>query len=164
LPEAASPQTTQNVATASSARPLRADDLPKTIAPLRSPSHLGPVISLPSRLVPAAKNESVYQNESKFIPLSARNGAGIQDLIYRLQTHVESYFGLESELITRERHRSHLQAAHAALARALAEDVGREEIIAEELRLASRALGRLTGKVDVEDILDVIFRDFCIGK
>ena len=39
-----------------------------------------------------------------------------------------------------------------------------EELIAEELRLAARALGRLTGRVDVEDVLDVIFRDFCIGK
>ena len=41
---------------------------------------------------------------------------------------------------------------------------GREELIAEELRSAAVALGRLTGRVDVEDILDVIFRDFCIGK
>ena len=41
---------------------------------------------------------------------------------------------------------------------------GQEELIAEELRLAARALGRLTGRVDVEDVLDVIFRDFCIGK
>ena len=41
---------------------------------------------------------------------------------------------------------------------------GREDIVAEELRLAAAALGRLTGRVDVEDILDVIFRDFCIGK
>jgi tRNA modification GTPase len=40
----------------------------------------------------------------------------------------------------------------------------REDLLAEELRIASRALGRLTGRVDVEDILDVIFRDFCIGK
>jgi tRNA modification GTPase len=37
-------------------------------------------------------------------------------------------------------------------------------LIAEELRLAARSLGRLTGRVDVEDILDVVFRDFCIGK
>jgi tRNA modification GTPase len=43
-------------------------------------------------------------------------------------------------------------------------DSGREDIIAEELRRASQALGRLTGRVDVEDVLDVIFRDFCIGK
>jgi tRNA modification GTPase len=41
---------------------------------------------------------------------------------------------------------------------------GREELIAEELRAAATVLGRLTGRVDVEDILDVIFRDFCIGK
>ncbi len=53
----------------------------------------------------------------------------------------------------------------AALERAGAEGPGgREDIIAEELRLAARTLGRLTGRVDVEDILDVIFRDFCIGK
>jgi tRNA modification GTPase len=67
-------------------------------------------------------------------------------------------------LITRERHRAHLVAAQSALGRALAESSRREEIVAEELRLASRALGRLTGKIDVEDILDAIFRDFCIGK
>jgi tRNA modification GTPase len=53
----------------------------------------------------------------------------------------------------------------AALDRCLAEGPsGREELIAEELRAAAMTLGRLTGRVDVEDILDVIFRDFCIGK
>jgi tRNA modification GTPase len=41
---------------------------------------------------------------------------------------------------------------------------GREDLLAEELRLAAHALARLTGRVDVDDILDVIFRDFCIGK
>jgi tRNA modification GTPase len=71
---------------------------------------------------------------------------------------------MESGLITRERHRFDLAAAKESLERALAEDPDNEELVAEELRLASRALGRLTGKVDVEDVLDVIFRDFCIGK
>jgi tRNA modification GTPase len=53
----------------------------------------------------------------------------------------------------------------AALRRALAPDLaGHEDLLAEELRGAAQALGRLTGRVDVEDILDVIFRDFCIGK
>jgi tRNA modification GTPase len=55
----------------------------------------------------------------------------------------------------------------AALDRALtrgAKASGHEELIAEELRAAATTLGRLTGRVDVEDILDVIFRDFCIGK
>jgi tRNA modification GTPase len=41
---------------------------------------------------------------------------------------------------------------------------GAEDLVAEELRTAATALGRLTGRVDVEDILDVIFRDFCVGK
>ena len=50
----------------------------------------------------------------------------------------------------------------AALDRALA---GAEaELVAEDLRMAVRFLGRITGRVDVEDLLDVIFRDFCIGK
>jgi tRNA modification GTPase len=71
----------------------------------------------------------------------------------------------EPALVTRERHRHALKETTKALRRALAEgQSGRAEIIAEELRLASRALGRLTGRIDVEDILDVIFRDFCIGK
>jgi tRNA modification GTPase len=53
----------------------------------------------------------------------------------------------------------------ASLDRALAEGAdGREDIIAEELRAAANTLGRLVGRVDVEDVLDTIFRDFCIGK
>ena len=71
--------------------------------------------------------------------------------------------------MTRERHRQMLQLRVQALAGALALDQaygseGREELIAEQVRLATRALERLTGRVDVEDVLDVIFRDFCIGK
>jgi tRNA modification GTPase len=58
-----------------------------------------------------------------------------------------------------------LEETVAALARANAEGVhGREDIVAEELRMACQSLGRLTGRVDVEEVLDVIFRDFCIGK
>ena len=41
---------------------------------------------------------------------------------------------------------------------------GPDELVAEDLRLAARALGRLTGRIDVEDLLDVIFREFCVGK
>ena len=52
----------------------------------------------------------------------------------------------------------------SALDHALGQSRGAEELIAEDLRSAATTLGRLTGRVDVEDILDVIFRDFCIGK
>ena len=73
--------------------------------------------------------------------------------------------GAETALVTRERHRHALEATLAALRRALSADVSaKEDLLAEELRSASTALGRLTGRIDVEDILDVIFRDFCIGK
>jgi tRNA modification GTPase len=108
-------------------------------------------------------NEHMFDYESWF-DLSARDGAGVAALLQALEVHVNSYFGSESGLLTRERHRFLLKEAELALDRALAESPEHDDIIAEELRLASRALGRLTGKVDVEDILDVIFRDFCIGK
>jgi tRNA modification GTPase len=88
----------------------------------------------------------------------------VENLLEALESYVEGFFGLDSALITRERHRHHLEEAQKALSRASQVIPGEEEIVAEELRLASRALGRITGKVDVEDILDVIFRDFCIGK
>jgi len=65
-------------------------------------------------------------------------------------------------VITRARHREALADCVAALDRALAGTA--PELIAEDLRLAARALGRITGRVGVEDVLDVIFREFCIGK
>ncbi len=68
-------------------------------------------------------------------------------------------------IVTRGRHRQAFEETIAALDRALSHRAsGGEELIAEELRSAATTLGRLTGRVDVEDILDVIFRDFCIGN
>jgi tRNA modification GTPase len=54
--------------------------------------------------------------------------------------------------------------AEAAEALARAQAAGLPELAAEDLRLALRALGRVVGTVDVEDLLDLIFHDFCIGK
>ena len=98
--------------------------------------------------------------------ISARTGEGLAELLASLERFATDFLGGgEPVLITRERHRVALQETLAALDRALAEPpADREEIVAEELRLAARALGRLVGRVDVEDVLDVIFRDFCIGK
>jgi tRNA modification GTPase len=97
--------------------------------------------------------------------VSALTGAGLAELIAALARHAGAALeGAEASLITRERHRGALGKAAEALDRAMVEGGGREDIVAEELRLAARALGRLTGRVDVEDVLDVIFRDFCIGK
>jgi tRNA modification GTPase len=97
--------------------------------------------------------------------LSALTGGGIEALIQGLAQQASDAFGGESGLISRERHRKALNEARDALNRAVEERrQGREDIVAEELRLAAAILGRLTGRVDVEDVLDVIFRDFCIGK
>jgi tRNA modification GTPase len=98
-------------------------------------------------------------------PISALTGAGLAELIAGLTRFASATLaGGEASLVTRERHRSALRKVVEALDRGLGEGAGREDIVAEELRLAARELGRLTGRVDVEDVLDVIFRDFCIGK
>lgn len=99
------------------------------------------------------------------LALSAATGAGLEALIDAIAAEARRWFDRpESALITRERHRQALEQTAEALDRAVEGAGGGEEVVAEELRLAARALGRLTGRVDVEDILDVVFRDFCIGK
>jgi len=108
-----------------------------------------------------------HNTEGKFtLSISALTGAGMEALMGALSAYAKTYFAAtESAIITRSRHRRALEDTVAALDRALARDLSTdEELIAEELRGAATTLGRLTGRVDVEDILDVIFRDFCIGK
>ncbi len=97
------------------------------------------------------------------IPLSLRTGQGLDDLLARLEREAARRLdGGAAPLVTRTRHRSALGECRAALARALA--AGEAELMAEDLRLAARAIGRITGRVDVEDILDIVFSEFCIGK
>ena len=100
------------------------------------------------------------------VVLSAATGTGLERLFSELTGFAKNYFeSTEPALVTRERHRRALQDAADALRRAIAEGPGgRDEMIAEDLRVAATALGRLVGRVDVEDVLDAIFRDFCIGK
>jgi tRNA modification GTPase len=101
--------------------------------------------------------------------ISAATGAGLDKLVERIAAFAETALQGEPALVTRERHRQMMGLASASLAGAFAMAQqfgtdGREELIAEQVRAATHALERLTGRVDVEDILDVIFRDFCIGK
>ncbi|HVV80769.1 MAG TPA: tRNA uridine-5-carboxymethylaminomethyl(34) synthesis GTPase MnmE [Pseudolabrys sp.] len=112
-----------------------------------------------------SRNEPLSEGSPRF-RISAGDGAGIEPLLAALTRQAAVALGNgESALLTRERHRQTLETALAALRRALAEPAAsREDLMAEELRLAATALGKLTGRIDVEDILDVIFRDFCIGK
>ena len=97
--------------------------------------------------------------------ISARTGAGLPELMAALVGFVQDYFGgSEGGLITRERQRMLVKDAADSLRRAIAVVDEGEELAAEELRAAAYSLGRLLGRVDVEDILDVIFREFCVGK
>ncbi len=98
------------------------------------------------------------------IPLSVRTGAGVDTLIATLTARVMDILGHGEDgvLPTRARHRAALEEAVQALT--TAQDLTAPELMAEECRRAVAALSRLTGRVDVDDILDVIFHDFCIGK
>jgi tRNA modification GTPase len=97
--------------------------------------------------------------------ISASRGDGIQELIAALIAFAQNYFGAgEGGLISRERQRKLLQETAMSLQRSLSAIQEGEELAAEDLRMAARSLGRLLGRVDVEDVLDVIFREFCIGK
>jgi tRNA modification GTPase len=102
------------------------------------------------------------------LALSARTGAGVDGFLARLTETVRGLALAGAGAApgpTRARHRHALEEARAALAQALDGWSTRgPELVAEDLRLAARAIGRITGRVDVEDLLDVIFADFCIGK
>lgn len=95
--------------------------------------------------------------------ISVKNGDGFDILMNELQKRIEAMLGRsETPALTRRRHRKALEEAKEHLDRSLAASL--PELMAEDLRLAIRSLGCITGRVDVEDLLDVIFHDFCIGK
>jgi tRNA modification GTPase len=102
---------------------------------------------------------------SLYFEISASRGDGLQELMTALVGHAENVFGSDEDgLIGRERQRILLRETVISLRRSI-DAVGQgEELVAEDLRAAAHSLGRLLGRIDVEDVLDKIFRDFCIGK
>ena len=99
--------------------------------------------------------------------ISAKTGEGLDALKTALvQFAGESYGGGETPLITRVRHRQEIERVRSALLEFLGSAEANEdaELGAEHLREAAGALGRLTGRLDVEDVLGQIFSEFCIGK
>jgi tRNA modification GTPase len=102
-----------------------------------------------------------------FINVSAQTGDGIPQLLHAITERLQGWMEQSAAPpLTRQRHREALQHAAEALHRAEIGVLARapHELTAEELRVAAMAIGRITGRVDVEDILDKIFREFCIGK
>lgn len=101
------------------------------------------------------------------LALSAATGAGLDALVARLAALAGDLCAAgEAPAISRARHRQALADAHAALARFAAGHgtAAPAELLAEELRAAAAALGRITGRTGVEDMLDALFAGFCIGK
>jgi len=98
--------------------------------------------------------------------ISVKNNCNLEDLIFKIKNKLKNKFiSSEDILITRERHRQHLEQSLNYLKnfeeKNKAEDFDKA---AEDLRLATRHLGMIVGKVDVEEVLASIFNDFCIGK
>ncbi|MQX38516.1 tRNA uridine-5-carboxymethylaminomethyl(34) synthesis GTPase MnmE [Roseospira navarrensis] len=141
-----------------------ADPLDPAVAPLAADPDALVVLNKTDLRAPSAL-PALGTGGRRPLGLSLETGAGFAALLAALTDRVralaEAGAGSPPPL-TRARHRHALADTVASLDRARAAPL--PELVAEDLRLAARALGRVTGRVDVEDLLDVIFRDFCIGK
>ena len=106
------------------------------------------------------------KNEPDVHYVSAVTGAGVDALVEAIARFAETRLTGEPALVTRERQRRILTEVALALREAerLAKEGAGEELVAEQLRLSANGLGRLTGRVDVEEVLGVIFAEFCVGK
>nr|WP_069188611.1 tRNA uridine-5-carboxymethylaminomethyl(34) synthesis GTPase MnmE [Candidatus Terasakiella magnetica] len=97
------------------------------------------------------------------IYMSAKSKDGLADFFKKLEEEVASRCMMTgAPALTRARHREALEECVQALVRFSHIDLA--ELAAEDLRMATRSLGRITGRIDVEDVLDIVFSDFCIGK
>jgi len=94
--------------------------------------------------------------------ISTKTGEGIDDLLEALESRITERFSGEGAIITRSRHRGLLNQSHGHLQRFFT--VQELELKCEELRRAATLIGKITGKITVDDVLDVIFSQFCIGK
>ena len=112
------------------------------------------------------KNPKNEFNQNDQILISVKKNKNIDKLIKKIKNQLSKKFIKGNNiLVTRERHRYKLNAALKEIEKFLKKDQKKEiETAAEDLRLATRHLGSIVGKVDVEEILGSIFQDFCIGK
>ncbi len=120
----------------------------------------------PQTIVVRSKMDQAPDHKANDICISITEDKqiGIDRLLKVLSERIKSdYQNKEKNVyLTRQRHREHVEQARDHLAQALQNQ--ETELVAEDVRLCIRYLGRITGRVDVEDLLDVIFKDFCIGK
>lgn len=103
--------------------------------------------------------------EIEAVETAATSGRGLDDLRLRLSAAASAALsGRDFPAVTRERHRGLLLETRDHVGRALQALDDGPELAAEDLRLAGRALGRVTGRIDAEEVLERIFASFCIGK
>lgn len=143
-------------------------DWPKL--PNASKKHLGAKslsVLTKSDLDPREIKKTEETSGSQAISISVKTGDGMDTLLKAIERRVVERLEAEAPAgVTRVRHRRALEEGVEALQRFEAHDINTTDpaLLAEDLRLAARALGRVTGRVGVEDILDKIFSQFCIGK
>jgi tRNA modification GTPase len=133
----------------------------RTMALAAAPSLL--VVNKADLLGDEAPDGRLTVADGEALTVSALTGVGVADLVTALKDVVTARFDVASApCLTRLRHRLALETCRDALWRA--QDAASAELLAEDLRLAADGLGRITGRIDVEEVLDEIFRTFCIGK
>jgi tRNA modification GTPase len=132
-----------------------AEDGPTPVAPIS--------IRLRNKCDLESEPSSRFRNDQ--LSVSAKSGLGMPEFIDRLTALItERYANLEHASVIRARHQQGVSRTVALLQEFLADDSAHLEIAAERLREAATVLGRITGRIDVEDLLDHVFREFCIGK
>jgi tRNA modification GTPase len=101
--------------------------------------------------------------DAPILRVSSHTDEGMSNLLAAITLRCAAMItNLEQPALSRARHRDALQQAVVAMKRSV--DAALPELAAEDIRLAVRHIGQITGRIDVEDVLDVVFRDFCIGK
>ena len=102
----------------------------------------------------------------KAIKISAKKNVGISKLINEISKKIDDHFKVnEDNIISRQRHVKSLENAVFFIEKCLKKNsINQIDLAAEDLRLAVRNLGEIVGFVNVEELLDKIFKDFCIGK
>ena len=112
------------------------------------------------------QNKQNHEFDADTVLASVKENKNIDSLIKKIKEKLSKKFtSYNSAFITRERHRVKLNECLREIDNFLKKDQNKDlELAAEDLRMATRHLGSIVGKVDVEEILGSIFKDFCIGK
>ncbi len=146
-------------------RRIRSADLVLHLVPADAPAVADGLGDIPTLRVRTKSDLAPEAGGGRDLAVSAVTGAGLDTLLDAVQAAASASLGQGDALVTRERHRAALTRAAGHLDRVCTAPAGfPPELVAEDLRLAVRALGEVGGHVGVEEMLDRLFSGFCIGK